>query len=56
MDLKSPNVEMNTRVVHQRVKNLILQARQGDVEAYNSFVLCYHAGDSEDFSNIKRAI
>ena len=56
MDLESPNVEIKTRAVDQRVQNFIQQARQGDVEAYNSFVLCYHAGDSEDFSNIKRAI
>ena len=37
MDLDSPNVEIKTRAVDQRVQNLIQQARQGDVEAYNSW-------------------
>ena len=38
MDLESPSVEMKTRAVDQRVQNLIQQARQGDVEAYNSSI------------------
>ena len=45
MDLESPSVEMKTRAVDQRVQNLIQQARQGDVEAYNSLALCYRDGD-----------
>ena len=45
MDLESPNVEIKTRAVDQRVQNLIQQARQGDVEAYNSLALCYRDGD-----------
>lgn len=50
MDLKCPSVGMNTRAVDQRVQNLILQARQGDVEAYNSLVLCYRDGDGVEKS------
>lgn len=50
MDLESPSVEMNTRAVDQRVQNLIQQARQGDVEAYNSLALCYRDGDGVDKS------
>lgn len=45
MDLESPSVEMKTRVVDQRVHNLIQQARQGNVEAYTSLALCYRDGD-----------
>lgn len=45
MDLESPSVELKTRAVDQRVQNLIQQARQGDVEAYNSLALCYRDGD-----------
>lgn len=50
MDLESPNVEMKTRAVDQRVQNLIQQARQGDVEAYNSLALCYRDGDGVENS------
>ena len=50
MDLESPNVEIKTRAVDQRVQNLIQQARQGDVEAYNSLALCYRDGDGVDKS------
>ena len=50
MDLESPSVEMNTRVVDQRVQNLIQQARLGDVEAYNSLALCYRDGDGVEKS------
>ena len=50
MDLESPNVEMKTRAVDQRVQNLIQQARQGDVEAYNSLALCYRDGDAVEQS------
>ena len=50
MDLDSPNVEIKTRAVDQRVQNLIQQARQGDVEAYNSLVLCYRDGDGVEKS------
>ena len=50
MDLESPNVEMKTRAVDQRVQNLIQQARQGDVEAYNSLALCYRDGDGVEQS------
>lgn len=50
MDLESPNVEMKTRAVDQRVQNLIQQARQGDVEAYNSLALCYRDGDGVEKS------
>ena len=45
MDIESPSVELKTRAVDQRVQNLIQQARQGDVEAYNSLALCYRDGD-----------
>ena len=50
MDLDSPNVEIKTRAVDQRVQNLIQQARQGDVEAYNSLALCYRDGDGVEKS------
>ena len=50
MDLESPSVEMKTRAVEQRVQNLIQQARQGDVEAYNSLALCYRDGDGVEKS------
>lgn len=50
MDLESPSVEMNTRAADQRVQNLIQQARQGDVEAYNSLALCYRNGDGVEKS------
>ena len=50
MDLKSPNVEMKTRAVEQRVQNLIQQARQGDVGAYYSLALCYRDGDGVEKS------
>ena len=45
MDIESPSVELKTRAVDQRVQNVIQQARQGDVEAYNSLALCYRDGD-----------
>ena len=50
MDFESPSVEMKTRAVEQRVQNLIQQARQGDVEAYNSLALCYRDGDGVEKS------
>ena len=50
MDLESPNVEMKTRAVDQRVQNLIQQARQGDVEASKSLALCYRDGDGVEKS------
>lgn len=50
MDLESPNVEMKTRTVEHRLQNLIQQARQGDVEAYNSLALCYRDGDGVEKS------
>ena len=50
MDFPSPNVEIKTRAVDQRVQNLIQQARQGDVEAYNSLALCYRDGDGVEKS------
>ena len=50
MDIESPSVEMKTRTVDQRVQNLIQQARQGDVEAYNSLALCYRDGDGVEKS------
>lgn len=50
MDFESPNVEMKTRAVDQRVQNLIQQARHGDVEAYNSLALCYLDGDGVEKS------
>ncbi len=50
MDLESPSVEMKTRAVDQIVQNLIQQARQGNVEAYNSLALCYRDGDGVEKS------
>lgn len=50
MDLESPSAEMKTRTVDQSVQNLIQQARQGDVEAYNSLALCYRDGDGVEKS------
>lgn len=50
MDLESPSVAIKTRAVDQRVQNLIQQARQGEVEAYNSLALCYRDGDGVDKS------
>ena len=50
MDIESPSVELKTRSVDQRVQNLIQQARQGDVEAYNSLALCYRDGDAVEQS------
>ena len=49
-DIESPSVELKTRAVDQRVQNLIQQARQGDVEAYNSLALCYRDGDGVEKS------
>ena len=50
MDIDSPSVEIKTRAVDQRVQNLIQQARQGDVKAYNSLALCYRDGDGVEQS------
>ena len=50
MDIESPGVELKTRAVDQRLQNLIQQARQGDVEAYNSLALCYRDGDGVEQS------
>lgn len=50
MDLGSPSAEMKTRAVDQRVQNLIQQAKQGDVEAYNALALCYRDGDGVEKS------
>ncbi len=50
MDLESPNVEMKNSAVEQRTQNLIQQARQGDVAAYYSLVLCYRDGDGVEKS------
>ena len=50
MDLVSPNVEIKSRAAEQRVQNLIQQARQGDVEVYNSLALCYRDGDGVEKS------
>ena len=50
MDIESPSVELKTRAVDQRVQNFIQQARQGDVEAYNSLALCYRDGDGVEKS------
>ena len=50
MDIESPGLELKTRSVDQRVQNLIQQARQGDVEAYNSLALCYRDGDAVEQS------
>ena len=50
MDIESPSVELKTRSVDQRVQNLMQQARQGDVEAYNSLALCYRDGDGVEKS------
>lgn len=50
MELENPVVELKTRAVGQRVQNLIQQARQGDVEAYNSLALCYRDGDGVEQS------
>ena len=50
MDIESPSVELKTRAVDQRVQNLIQQARQGDVESYNSLALCYRDGDGVEKS------
>ena len=44
MDFESPSVEMLNCEADQRAQDLILQARQGDVEAYNSLALCYRDG------------
>ena len=49
-DIESPSVELKTRAVDHRIQNLILQARQGDVEAYNSLALCYRDGDGVEQS------
>ena len=50
MDLESPSVEMMTREADQRAQDLFRQARQGDVEAYNSLALCYRDGDGVEKS------
>ena len=50
MDLESPSVEILNREAAQRAQDLILQARQGDVEAYNSLALCYRDGDGVEKS------
>ena len=50
MDLESPSTEMKTYAIDQRVHNLIQQAKQGNVEAYNSLALCYRDGDGVEKS------
>lgn len=49
-NFENKSVEIKTRAVNQKVKNLIQQARQGDVEAYNSLALCYRDGDGVEKS------
>lgn len=49
-DLESPNVNVATRALGQRIRHLIQQARKGDIEAYNSLALCYRDGDGVDKS------
>ena len=50
MELGGSGVEQETRVTEEKVQNLILQARYGDVDAYNSLALCYRDGDGVDRS------
>lgn len=49
--LESPSVEKTkTRAVEPKVQNLIQQARQGDVEAYNLLASCYRDGSGVEKS------
>ena len=41
MNMETPDAGTDTRAVDQRVQILIQQARDGDIEAYNSLALCY---------------
>lgn len=50
MGIESSSVELKIRALDQRVQHLIKQARQGDVEAYNSLALCYRDGDGVEKS------
>jgi len=50
MELGGSGVELETRVTEEKVQNLILQARYGDADAYNSLALCYRDGDGVDRS------
>lgn len=50
VSLENMDVDLMRRAADQRVQNLIQQARQGDVEAYNSLALCYRDGDGVDKS------
>lgn len=50
MNLETPNEVTDTRAVDQRIQILIQQAREGDIEAYNSLALCYRDGDGVEKS------
>ena len=50
MNLETPNAVTDTRAVDQRIQFLIQQAREGDIEAYNSLALCYRDGDGVEKS------
>ena len=50
MNLESPSVETNTRAADPRIQGLIQQAREGDIEAYNSLASCYRDGDGVEKS------
>lgn len=50
MELGGSGVEQETRVTEEKVQNLILQARYGDADTYNSLALCYRDGDGVDRS------
>ena len=44
-DMGNPWVETSVSAAEQRVHNLVMQARKGDVQAYNSLAQCYRDGD-----------
>ena len=44
-DMGNPWVETSISAAEQRVHNLVMQARKGDVQAYNSLAQCYRDGD-----------
>lgn len=50
MNMETPDAGTDTRAVDQRVQILIQQARDGDIEAYNSLALCYRDGDGVEKS------
>lgn len=50
IDSAASNAELKERVVDQRFQELIQQARNGNVGAYQSLALCYRDGEGVEKS------